>query len=153
MILNEVAGYYNKFKNTDAKGMGFELSGKVDDKIYIFENIKEKSNIDSINYAGQSDRTGIEYVRTSLSDRTLFEIGDYRMVPSEKTRYLCNVILQIQSVHHSTKDKEKDVVYYSKVLLDQCCYELFVDTREIDPCFRRKKKVGTRLRRKKKSEP
>ena len=147
-----MAGYYNKFKDSDAKGMSFELSGKVEDKIYdIFENIKEKSDIDSINYGSQSEKTGIEYLRTSMSDRTLFEIDDYRIIPGEKIRYSCNVILQIQSVYHTTKDKY--VIYYSQVLLDQWCYELYVDTREIDPCLKRKKKVDSRLKRKKKSKP
>ena len=154
IILNNVAAYYRKFKITDAKGMGFEPSGKAEDKIYdIFENIKEKSNIDSINYAGQSDKTGFEYLRTTVSDRTLFEIDDYRIVPSEKTTYSCNVILQIQSAYHSPKDKDEDVVYYLQVLLDQCCYELFVNAREIDPHLKREKKADSCLRRKKKSEP
>ena len=41
----------NKLKDIDAKGMSFERSGKVEDNIYdIFENIKEKSSIYSINY-------------------------------------------------------------------------------------------------------
>ena len=60
----------------------------------------------------------------------------------------------MQSVYHSTKDKHKDVIYYSQVLLDQCCYDFFVDTRKIDPRLKRKKKVDSRLKKhKKKSEP
>ena len=90
---------------------------------------------------------------TSVSDKTLFELDDYRIVPSEKTRHSSNVILQIQSVYHSTKDKDEDVIYYLRVLLDQCCYELFVDTKEIDPRLKRKKKIDSRLKRKKTSEP
>ena len=40
------------------------------------------------------------------------------------------------------------------VLLDQCCYDFFVDTRKIAPCLKRKKKVDSRLKkRKKKPEP
>ena len=133
--------------------MGFEVDGNPGDKIYdIFENIREKLNIDSIDYLSQSGKTGIEYLKTIMSDKTLFEIDDYRIIPSEKTKYSCNVMLQIQSFYHSTKDKDKDVIYYSQVLLDQCCYELFVDTREIDPSLKRKKKVDSRLKHKKQSE-
>ena len=148
-----MVGYDKKFKDTDAKGMSFELSGKVEDKIYdIFVNIKEKSEIDSNIYGGQSEKTSIKYLRTTVSVRTLFEIDDYCIIPSEKIGYSCNVIIQIQSVYHTTKDKDRDVVYYSQVLLNQCCYELFVDTTEFDPRLKCKN-VDSCLKRKKKSEP
>ena len=87
-----------------------------------------------------------------MSDNTLFDIDNSRIISSRDVKYLCNVLLQIQSVFHSTKDKDKDVVYYSQVLLEQCCYELFVDTREIDPRLKRTKKIDSRLGRKKKPE-
>ena len=132
--------------------MSFELSGKVEDKIYdIFGNIKEKSDIDSNICGGQSEKTSIKYLRTTVFVRALFETDDYCKIPSEKIGYSCNLIIQIQSVYHTTQDKDRDVVYYSQVLLNQCCYELFVDTREIDPHLKRKK-VDSCLKCKKKSE-
>ena len=88
--------------------MNFGLNGNLWDKFYdIFENIGEKSNIDSINYACQGNTTGIEYLKTIVSDKTLFEKDDYCVIPSERTNYLCSMALQIQSVYHSTKDKVK----------------------------------------------
>ena len=82
----------------------------------------------------------------------MFERDNFREIPSENVKYLCNVIVTIQPVSHSTKDKDKDVIYYSHVLLDECCYGFFVDTRKIDLCLKCKKDIDSRLKHKKKSE-
>ena len=82
----------------------------------------------------------------------MFERDNFREIPSENVKYLSNVILTIQPVSHSTKDKDKDVINYSHLLLDECCYGFFVDTRKIDPCLKRKKEIDSRLKHKKKSE-
>ena len=87
-----------------------------------------------------------------MSDKTLFGEDGSNIIPSKNIKYLCNVALQIQSVFHSTKDKDKDVVYYLQVLLEQCCYELFVDTRKIDP-LPKHKKLDPRLKRTYKPKP
>ena len=84
----------------------------------------------------EGGNSGIEYLKTMVSNNTLFDRNDFCETPSKYIKYLCNVILAIQSVYHSTKDKGKDVIYYWKVLLDQWCY-----ARKIDPCLKRKKKV------------
>ena len=141
VILKDVVGYYNTLENSAVKKMGFQLSGNLGDKIYdIFENIREKADIDSIDYVSESTKTGIEYLKMIVSSETLFDINNYHIVPSEKTKSLCNVLLQIQSVWYSTKDK--DVVYYSQILLEQCCYEMFINTKKIDPRLKCEKKFN-----------
>ena len=86
----------------------------------------EKSGIDSIDYVYESGNSGIEYLKTTLSNNTLFDRDNFCETPNKNFKY---------------------------VLLDQCCYDFFVDTRKIDPCLKRKKKVDLRLKRTKKSEP
>ena len=153
IILNDMIGYYNKFNNTVSKNMKFALKGNLKDKFYdIFKNIKEKSDIDNIDYVYESGNGCVEYLKTIVSDKTLFDKDDFCTVLSENIKNSCNVALTIQSVYHSTKDKNKDVIYFSQVLLDQCCYDFFVDTRKIDPRLKRKKKVDLLLKRKKKSQ-
>ena len=112
-------------------------------------NIKEKSGLDNIHYVYEGGNNGIEYLKTMVSNNTLFDKNDFCETPRENIKYLCNVILAIEFVYHSTKDKDKDVIYYSQVLLDQCRYDTFVDARKINPCLKRKKKVDSRLKRKK----
>ena len=121
--------------------MNFSLNDNLEDKFYdTFDDIREKSNIDHINYVYESNTTGTGYRKTTVSDKTLFKGDNPRIIPSINTKYLCNVDVFMQSVHHSAKDKDKDVVYYSQVLLEQCCYEFFVDTRKIGSCLKHKKK-------------
>ena len=131
IILEDVVGYYNEYENNDAKGMNFKLNGNLEDNFWdIFEDIKKKSNIDHISYVCESN-TG-EYLKMKMFDKTLLDKDNNHVIPSKKIKYLCSVALQIQSVWHSMKDKDKDVKYYSQVFLDQCGNELFLDTREID---------------------
>ena len=53
--------------------------------------------------------------------------------------YNCGVLLQIQSVYYSMKDKDilsndnDDIVYYSQLLLEQCGYRFFSNNRLIHP--------------------
>ena len=127
----------------------------MEDKFYdIFESIREQLDIDNLDYGCKSDNTGVEYLKTIVSDKTLLDNDDFYTIPSEITKHSCNVALEIQSVYHSTKDKDKDkdVIYYLQVLLGQCCYSFFVDTRKIDPRLKRKKKANSHVKRKKKSE-
>ena len=118
-----MVGYYNECKdNKDTKKttkkLRFMLESKLEDKFYdILENIKEKSNIANIDYVYVSPTKGDEYLKTTVSDNTLFDIDNSRIISSRDVKFLCNVLLQIQSVFHSTKDKDKDVVYIRTVLL------------------------------------
>ena len=51
--------------------MNFMLKGYLRDKFYdIFEDIREKSNIDHIDYVYESP-AGIEYLKTNASEETL----------------------------------------------------------------------------------
>ena len=121
IILSGMIGYYNKFKNTAAQKMRFVFKGSLADKFYdIFENFRKKLAIDDIGYVYKSNNTGVEYLKTMVPVNTLFDRDDFCTIPNENTKCLCNVALAIQSVYHSTKDKDKDkdVIYYSQVLLD-----------------------------------
>ena len=94
-----MVGYYSEYKNTEntgntAKIMKFMLQGNLEDKCYdIFENIKEKPNIYNINYAYESPATGVEYLKTIESNKTLLEKDDSRTIPSKNTKYSCNMLL------------------------------------------------------------
>ena len=68
------------------------------------------------------------------------EKDDSCIIPSSDTKYFCNVLLEIQSVFHSTEDKDKDVIYYLQVLSEQHYYDFFVDTRKIDTHLKRTNK-------------
>ena len=114
IILSDVVGYYNEFNDTSSKKMNFVLKGNLEDKFYdIFMNIKEKTGIDNIDYVYESGNGGIEYLKTRVSNNTLFFRDSYYETPDKNFKYLCNVILVIQSVYHSTKDNDKDIIYYS----------------------------------------
>ena len=122
--------------------MMFRLNGNLENKFYdIFENIKEKSNINNINYTYESPTASLEYLKTIVSGDTLFDKDGSCIITSKNTKYSCNVLLRIQSVFHSTKDKDKDAEYYSQVLLEQCCYDFFIDIRKIDPRLKRTSKL------------
>ena len=111
IILKDMIAYYSKFKDTGAKRMKFVLKDNLEDKFYdIFENIREKSDIDNIDYAYKSSNTGVEYLKTTVSDKTLFDNDSFCTIPSKNIKYSCNLALEIRSVYHSTKDKEKDVI-------------------------------------------
>ena len=99
--------------------MNFALKGNLEDKFHdILINIKEKSGIDSIDYVYESGNSSIEYLKTAVSNNTLFDRDNFCETPDKSIKYLCNIIIAIQSVYQSTKDKDKNVIYYSQVLLD-----------------------------------
>ena len=52
-----------------------------------------------------------------VSNNTLFDRDNFCEILSEDIKYLYNVILTIQSVYHSTKDKDKDACIVRSVLL------------------------------------
>ena len=81
-------------------------------KFMIFLSIF-KLGIDLNNFIYESKCQ--EYLQTAVSDKTLFEkSNEINIIPDEKIKYKCNVILQIQSVYYNTKDK--DIKYYPQVL-------------------------------------
>ena len=53
----------------------------------------------------------------------LYKNDKNNIISNEKTKYNCRVLLQIQSVYYSIKDK--DIRYYSQVLLEQCGHTFF----------------------------
>ena len=153
-----MVGYYSEYENTENsnnteytnKKMKFKVNGNLEDKFIIFLIIlKKKSGFDHIDYVYEIPTTGFEYLKTAVSKNSLFDKDNFCLIPNSNAKYLCNVALQVQSVYPSTKDKDQDVRYYLQVLLDQCCYEVFVDTRKndqhlkcekLDSCLKCKKK-------------
>ena len=112
--------------------MNFMLDDNSIDKVYdIFERIEEKLNIDLSSFVYESS-SGDGYLKATVSDKTLFEKdGNSNINPGERTKCVCNVALQIQSVYYNMKDK--DIIYYLQVLLKECSYEVFLDNRKINP--------------------
>ena len=49
-----------------------------------------------------------------------------------KILYNCRVLLQIQSVYYSMKDKD-DIKHYPQVLIEQCVYRVFSNNTIIHP--------------------
>ena len=67
-----------------------------------------------------------------MSDKTLLEKNNKtNKIPNEKTKYTCNVVLQIQSVYYIAKDKGKK--YYPQVLLGERNYKGFSNNKLIHP--------------------
>ena len=63
-------------------------------------------------------------MKNILKQLYLTKKGKDNIIPNEKAKYDCRVLLQIQSVYYSMKDKD-DIVYYPQVLLEQCGYKPF----------------------------
>ena len=58
--------------------MNSVLKGNLEDKVYdIFMNIKEKSGIDNIDYVYESGNSGIGYLKTMVSNNTLFDRDNF----------------------------------------------------------------------------
>ena len=90
------------------------------------------------------NRTGDEYRKTTVSDKTLLvKDNNSNMIPSERTKYIYNAALKIQSVNYITK--YKDIKYCPQVLLKECCYEVFFDNRKINPRLKRTNKPKPEL--------
>ena len=66
--------------------------------------------------------------KTKVSDKTCFRKDKDKTtnaIPSEKTKYNCRILLQIQSVYFNSKDLLEDIDYYPKVFLHDCRYTFF----------------------------
>ena len=92
----------------------------------IMEHIEKilKLDLDNCTYDNMRED---EYLRTKVSDETCFRENKDKTtnaIPKEKTKYNCRVLLQIQSVYYSKKDKDvlEDTHYYPEVLLEPCRY-------------------------------
>ena len=101
----------------------------------IMEHIEKilKLDLDNCTYANMR---GDEYLRRKVSDETCFRESKDKTtntIPKEKTKYNCRVLLQIQPVYYSKKDKDvlEDTHYYPEVLLEQCIYTFFVNNKLI----------------------
>ena len=107
--------YYNDYKDNgkndskcSAKTMNFKLDDDSLDKIInVFEYIKKKRKIDLHTFTYESK--GERYLKTKVSDETCFrkdKDNKINTIPNENTKYNCRVLLQIQSVYYSIKDKD-----------------------------------------------
>ena len=112
IILRDVVGYCNDYRDNrkyhftySAKRMNFELDDNSLDKIYdIFEHIEENVEID-LNYFTYESKVE-EYLKRIISDETCFvKDNKTNIIPNENTKYTCRVLLQIQSVYYSMKEK------------------------------------------------
>ena len=140
IILIDVVGYYNDYRDT-GKTMNFKLDDDSLHKIIdIFEYIEEKLKIDLNNFTFESK--GEQYLKTKVSNETCFrkdKDNKTNIIPNENTKYNCRVLLQLQSVYYSMKNKDilsddnDDIVYYSQILLEQCLYRAFSDNKLIHP--------------------
>ena len=82
-------------------------------KIYdIFEHIGRKLEID-LESCFYENKRAEEYIKTIVSNKTCFKDNT---ILNENTKYNCRVLLQIQSVYYSMKDKD-DITHYLQILL------------------------------------
>ena len=127
-----MVGYDNDYKD-NGKTMNFKLDDDSLDKIIdFFEYIEEKLKIVLNNFTYQSNFE--EYLKTKVSDETCFrkeKDNKTNIIPNENTKYKCGVLLQIQFVYYNMKDK--DIKYYSQVLIEQCTYKTFSNNTIIHP--------------------
>ena len=143
-----MVGYYSDYKDNSkydakysAKRMNFKLDDNLLDKIYdIFEHIEKKLKIDLNNFT--YEYKGEEYLKTIVYDETCFrknKDNKTNIIPNENTKYKCRVLLQIQSVYYSMKDKgilsddNYDIVYYHQMLLEARGYKVFSNNKLINP--------------------
>ena len=133
-----MVGYYNDYKD-NGKTMNFKLDYDSLNKIYdIFEHIeKKKVDLSDFTYQGRFE----EYLKMKVSNETCFrkDKDNKTIIPNENTKYDCRVLLQIQSVYYSVKDKDilsdenVDIVYYIELLLEQCRHRHFSNNKLIQP--------------------
>ena len=144
IILKDVIGCYNDYKdNASGNARNFKLDDDSLEKIYdIFEYIERELKIDLNSFSYESK--GEEYLKTKVSDKTCFKKdkdNKTNTIPNENTKYNYRVLLQMQSVYYSMKDKDRDIlsddnddiVYYPQVLLGQCGYSFFSNNKLIHP--------------------
>ena len=88
--------------------------------------LKKKLKIDLKEYIYCS---GVDnYLGAKVYKKTCFNkkgCKDIIIVADENTKYECKALLQIQSFC-VLKDKE-DIAYYSKILVEQCGYKIFIE--------------------------
>ena len=121
--------------------MNFKLDDNSLDEIYdIFEHTEEKLGIDLNNFTYESK--GEEYLKTIVPDETCFrkdKDNKTNIIPNKNTKYNCRVLLQLQSVYYSMKDKyilcddNDGIRYYSQVLIEQFGYRFFSNNVSIHP--------------------
>ena len=115
IILRDVVGKYNVYRDKDnakgGKGMGFKLDDDSLTKVYnIFVHIEEKKGI-AINDFTYENK-GEEYLKTKVNDETCFrEDGKSIVNPNENIKYTCRVLLKVQSICFNMKDNnDEDIV-------------------------------------------
>ena len=119
--------------------MNFKLDDdSIDKSIGIFDCIERKLKIDLDNYLYE-DKRGEEYLKTIVSNETCFKKDKDKginTIPNENTKYNCRVLLQIQSVYYSMKNKDilsdgndDHIGYYSQT----CRYKVFSNNKLIHP--------------------
>ena len=99
------------------KNFKFDDDDLLEKIIDIFENVKEKLEID-LESCFYEDKRGEEYYKTIVSNGTFFRDN---IISKENAKYDCRIILQIQSFYYSIKDKD-NVKYYPQMLLEKCLY-------------------------------
>ena len=113
IILRDVVGYYNDYKDNSkydfgysAKRMNFKLDDDSLDKIYdFFECIEKILEIDLNSFTYESKGKG--NLKIIVSDETCFRKDNKTsIIPNENSNYNCRVLLQIQSVYYSMEDKD-----------------------------------------------
>ena len=96
IILKDVVGYYNDYKD-DGKTMNFKLDDGSLNKMYdIFGHIEEKLKIDLSDFTYESK--GEEYLKIRVSNETCFRKNKDNIIPNEKTKRDCRGLSQIQSL-------------------------------------------------------
>ena len=116
-----MVGCYNDYKDNSkydskysAKRVNFKLTDDSLDTIYdIFGHIEKKIEIDLNSFTSESK--GDKYLKTIVSDEKCFRKDNKtNIIPNENTKYDYRVLLQIQSVYYSTKNKDDndDIFYY-----------------------------------------
>ena len=92
IILKDVIGYWNDDKD-NGKTMNFKLEdGSLNKICDIFEHIEEKLKIDLGDFTYETK--GKEYLKKKVSDETCFRNDKDNIIPNEKTKYDCRVLLQ-----------------------------------------------------------
>ena len=111
IILKDVVGYYNDYKDNSKYDVKHRLDDDSLDKVFdIFVHIEEKLGIALNDFTYENK--GEEHLKTIVSDETCFRENKDNIIPSENTKYTCRVLLQIQSVYFNMEDNKDDIRYY-----------------------------------------
>ena len=141
IILKDVVVYYSVYN--DSKKMNFSVKDESYDKLSdILDHIHEKLEITFSDFKFLRN-DGEEYCGVKVSNEICFkedikaalilkegkvipEEGQAIFTPNENTKYICRVLLHIQSVFFNMKDNKDDIRYYPQLLLKQCAYKRFI---------------------------